>query len=173
MQTPKQSDRAKRMDVWVGSLFYHVAQGKADYDYDVYAQRLQAVVTPLTAAERTERWAWWIARLVGIFGAACRADPRVKAALSAPEVAALVEYEEAGQGWTDDDRVLELLGSSLGRELGLGQKWKTTAALRYPDQEPGTARVEFPSGVKAGDLRSLYRQGILQRNPSSGGPHHR
>lgn len=50
-------------------------------------------------------------------GAALTANPEVKAALSTPEVAALVEYEEQKQGWGDAHQAIELLESSLGAEL--------------------------------------------------------
>ncbi len=59
--------------------------------------------------------AWRTSRQLGD---ALEANPQVKAALSTPEVAALVEYEEQGQGWGGDaDKAVELLEGSLGTQL--------------------------------------------------------
>jgi hypothetical protein len=86
---------------------------------------MQAIVdTPIAGLEKgfhdlfgdaSQFTAWEASRQVG---AAFESDPGVKMALLAPEVAALVEFEEQKQGWGGDaDRAVELLEGSVVSEL--------------------------------------------------------
>lgn len=77
--------------------------------------------------DASEFTAWKTNRQIG---AALEANPESKVALSAPEVTALVEYEEAKQGWGGDAQIaMHILEDSLGAELSQHSGGTTRDAL--------------------------------------------
>lgn len=61
--------------------------------------------------------------------AALEANPKARVALSTPEVAALVRYEEQKQGWGDAHQAIELLETSLASELQDRTRGRPTKTL--------------------------------------------